>query len=152
MHTLTIMLFFKKKLRPGDHFCSGSWESHKIYSINTWRWLARLCHSHRFDPQKKKKEKKNPIMATEWPYRQRRQYLTPPAWELKRGVRKCTKGRADQDSRIILYLGSLVISSEALQCASHARTGLYPARPKSTICRRKNKQMKTKISKFPRSS
>ena len=43
---------FQKKLRTVDHCNSGSWESHKIYSISTWHWLARLCHTQRFDPQK----------------------------------------------------------------------------------------------------
>ena len=36
---------FQKKLRAEDHCCSGSWESHKIYSIKTWRWLATLIAS-----------------------------------------------------------------------------------------------------------
>ena len=71
----------------------------KLHSLkrNTWRWLARLCHTHRFDSKKQqilflssaKKfyleesiEGKSKLGLTS-PFRQPRQYLTPTAWELR---------------------------------------------------------------------
>ena len=91
-HTLVIMPIFQKKLKTGNHCNSGFWETHKIYSIITWSWLAKLilsilrnnkfclCLARRNQSRRKKKKKSK--MAAQRPYRQRKQYLTPTAWEL----------------------------------------------------------------------
>ena len=45
---------FSKKNLKLEIIVTRNSESHKIYSIITWRWLARLCQTHHFYPEKVK--------------------------------------------------------------------------------------------------